>query len=84
MEEVVVQNVQTRDPHLAESIARADTCPACLGRDLCPEIAQQFLTISLFAEKTSYGEVYKVRSRVLVLTISSIMFSRAHLTMKIT
>lgn len=59
-----MQNVQTSDPHLAEAIARADTCPACLGRDLCPEIAQQFLTISLFAEKTLYGEVYKVRSHV--------------------
>ena len=64
VEEVLVQNVQTNDPHLAEAIARADTCPACLGRDLCPEIAQQFLTISLFAEKTLYGEVYKVRSHV--------------------
>lgn len=68
MEEVLVQNVQTSDPHLAEAIARADTCPACLGRDLCPEIAQQFLTISLFAEKTLYGEVYKVRSHVLVIS----------------
>ena len=60
MEEVLVQDIKTRDPHLADSIARADTCPACLGRDLCPEITQQFLTISLFAEKTLYGEVYKV------------------------
>ena len=69
-------DIQTNDPHLAESIARADLCPVCLGRDLCPEIAQQFLTISLFAEKTLSGEIYKVRSLILgVLNLSSIISS---------
>ena len=62
MEEVLVPDIQTNDPHLAESIASADLCPVCLGRDLCPEITQQFLTISLFAEKTLSGEIYKVPS----------------------
>ena len=69
-------DIQTGDPHLAETIARADQCPVCLGRDLCPEIAQQFLTISLFAEKTQSGEIYKVRSLILgVINLSSIMSS---------
>ena len=76
VEEVLVPDIQTGDPHLAESIARADLCPVCLGRDLCPEIAQQFLTISLFAEKTLSGEIYKVRSLFLgVPNLSSIMSS---------
>ena len=77
VEEVLVPDIQTNDPHLAESIARADLCPVCLGRDLCPEIAQQFLTISLFAEKTLSGEIYKVlRSLILgVLNLSSIISS---------
>ena len=67
MEEVLVPDIQTNDPHLAESIASADLCPVCLGRDLCPEITQQFLTISLFAEKTLSGEIYKVLTLLFTL-----------------
>ena len=67
-------DIQTGDPHLAETIARADQYPVCLGRDLCPEIAQQFLTVSLFEEKTQSGEIYKVHSLILgVLNLSSIV-----------
>ena len=58
VEKVVVKAAPASQ--LARTLASADTCPTCLGRDLCDEISSQFLTISLFAEKTQYGDVYKV------------------------
>ena len=68
-------NSRTADQSL--SIARVDTCPACLGRDLCPEIAEGFLTVSMFGKTTSYGQVYKVwslESRLIILSISSSVY----------
>ena len=46
------------------SIARQDTCPSCLGQDLCLEITNNFLTISLYSKRTSYGDVYKVMKTI--------------------
>ena len=72
--QVVEEEPNSRTADQSLSIARVDTCPACLGRDLCPEIAEGFLTVSMFGKTISYGQVYKVRSlesRLIILSISS-------------
>ena len=42
------------------AIARLETCPVCFGEDLCTEIKERFLTVSIFGEVTPYGTVYQV------------------------
>ena len=69
--QVVEEESNSRTADQSLSIARVDTCPACLGRDLCPEIAEGFLTVSMFGKTISYGQIYKVRSRIVILGISS-------------
>ena len=41
-------------------ITAQSSCPVCLGNDLCTEIKSNFLTISIFSGKESYGEIFKV------------------------
>ena len=43
------------------AIARVESCPVCFGNDLCSEINDRFLTVSMFGESTAYGTVYQVR-----------------------
>ena len=42
------------------AIARVDSCPVCFGKDLCTEINEGFLTVSMFGENRPYGTVYQV------------------------
>ena len=42
------------------AIARVESCPVCFGEDLCTEIKERFLTVSIFGEVSSYGTVYQV------------------------
>ena len=42
------------------AIARLESCPVCFGEDLCTEIKERFLTVSIFGEVTPYGTVYQV------------------------
>ena len=42
------------------AIAKLDSCPACFGDDLCSEIKERFLTVSIFGSSSSYGTVYQV------------------------
>ena len=42
------------------AIARVETCPVCFGEDLCTEIQERFLTVSIFGEVTPYGTIYQV------------------------
>ena len=50
-----------------ESLTKAniEKCPVCLGRDLCQEISQNFITVSIFGDKKSYGVVYTVSRRTI-------------------
>ena len=47
------------------AIARLETCPVCFGEDLCTEIKERFLTVSIFGEVTPYGTVYQVFPEIL-------------------
>ena len=77
--QVVEEEPNSRTADQSLSIARVDTCPACLGRDLCPEIAEGFLTVSMFGKTISYGQIYKVRNLesglIILLSISSSAFT---------
>ena len=42
------------------AIARVESCPVCFGEDLCTEIKERFLTVSIFGEVAPYGTVYQV------------------------
>ena len=42
------------------AIARLESCPVCFGEDLCTEIKERFLTVSIFGEVAPYGTVYQV------------------------
>ena len=42
------------------AIARVETCPVCFGDDLCTEIKERFLTVSIFGEVAQYGTIYQV------------------------
>ena len=57
-EAVIKDESMTIDESLAK--ASIEKCPVCLGRDLCQEISQNFITVSIFGDKTSYGVVYTV------------------------
>lgn len=41
------------------AIAQLHSCPTCLGRDLCTEISQGFLTVSMFGQETTSGMEYQ-------------------------
>ena len=50
---------QARSSTESLAIAQLHTCPTCLGRDLCTEISQGFLTVSMFGKETSTGTQYQ-------------------------
>ena len=50
---------QARSSTESLAIAQLHTCPTCLGRDLCTEISQGFLTVSMFGKETSTGTEYQ-------------------------
>lgn len=41
------------------AIAQLHSCPTCLGRDLCTEISQGFITVSMFGEERATGTEYQ-------------------------
>ena len=47
------------------AIARVESCPVCFGEDLCTEIKERFLTVSIFGDVTPYGTVYQVFPEIL-------------------
>ena len=47
------------------AIARVESCPVCFGEDLCTEIKERFLTVSIFGEVAPYGTVYQVFREIL-------------------
>ena len=57
-----VSKVDVVDKSTEESlaIARLESCPVCFGEDLCTEIKERFLTVSIFGEIAPYGTVYQV------------------------
>lgn len=61
----VVDLLKTGDNEARKSLEESlqitaqSSCPVCLGNDLCTEIKSNFLTISIFSGKESYGEIFK-------------------------
>ena len=47
------------------AIARVESCPVCFGEDLCTEIKERFLTVSIFGEIAPYGTVYQVTPEII-------------------
>ena len=55
--DTVEEEARTSDQSLA--IAQLHSCPTCLGKDLCTEISQGFLTVSMFGRETGEGMEYQ-------------------------
>ena len=53
------------------AIARLDSCPVCFGEDLCTEIKERFLTVSIFGEIAPYGTVYQVFPEILSASLTT-------------
>ena len=47
---------ESRTGEQSLALAQLHTCPVCLGRDLCTELNQQFLTVSMFGEEGWGGQ----------------------------
>ena len=62
-----VSKVDVVDKSTEESlaIARLESCPVCFGEDLCTEIKERFLTVSIFGEVAPYGTLYQVVPEIL-------------------
>jgi len=58
-EELIEDEDQARTSEQSLAIAQLHTCPTCLGRDLCTEISQGFLTVSMFGKETTGGTEYQ-------------------------
>ena len=56
----------------ALSISALHSCPACLGRDVCPDFSQGFLTMSMFGSPSVHGLEYQgfLREEERLLVIS--------------
>ena len=52
------------------AIARLESCPVCFGEDLCTEIKERFLTVSIFGEIAPYGTVYQVFPEILPASLT--------------
>jgi len=58
-ESIVLEDDQARTSEQALAVAELHSCPTCLGRDLCTEISQGFLTVSMFGKKITGGMEYQ-------------------------